>query len=256
MKMKKFILAVVFALGFSHAAFAFSFSLDGNLSEWGVTPGTYGSSHWAPSSGVYWTEEDYEPGSHPQGFLNPGYGDQTFDAEAMYAAYDDTNLYFAIVTGFPLTGSNGYAPAPIAFDFGRDGSYEFGINVTGSSSGSLFHPDSWTDGLANWGAGWLGHVSYPISMINAQLVFDPSAANLVYNNAFYGATGHYVIEGFMPIGAFGSSNWNRDFSMHWTMTCGNDAINLAVNTTPEPASMALLAIGLVSTVIARRKRKI
>ncbi len=237
-------------------AYAFSFALDGSLAEWGVTPGAYGAgSDWVPFNGIFGTEEDYKPGSDPRGYLNPGFGDQRFDAEAMYATWDDNNLYFAVVTGFPKDGAQGYVPAPIAIDFGSDGIYEYGIDVVASSAsnvGSLYRPDSWTNDPfgGNWGNGYVGHPSYPISMVNKHLVFNPDYINLVYNDTYYASSSHYVIEGFMPLSAFGS-DWSQDFTMHWTETCGNDAINLTA--TPEPASMALMGIGLLG--LARRLRK-
>jgi len=83
---------------------AFGFGLDGSLAEWGVTPGAWGpGSDWVPLPGIHYAVEDYQPGT-ADGFVDPGFGGQTFDVEAMYATRDSENLYFAVVTGFLLSG--------------------------------------------------------------------------------------------------------------------------------------------------------
>jgi len=233
---------------------AFGFGLDGSLAEWGATPGAWGpGSDWVPLPGIHYAVEDYQPGT-ADGFVDPGFGGQTFDVEAMYATRDSENLYFAVVTGFPSLGFQGWSPSPIAIDFGSDGTYEYGIDFVAeeaSNVGNLYKPESWTQGpYNNWGYGVVGYLAYPVDMVNPSLALNPAVANLVYNNLYYGATGHYVIEGFMPISAF-DTDWRDVFTMHWTMGCGNDFIHLGV--IPEPATLALFGLGLLGAVMRRRK---
>jgi len=242
MKKLRGLLLLFLVCGFCQTAFAFGLVLDGSLNEWGVTPGPWGAgSDWVPIAGIHYAVEDYQPGT-AGGFVNPGYGGQTYDVEAMYATRDSNNLYFAVVTGFPSAGYGGFLASPIAIDFGSNGSYEYGIDVVGAEAGNLSKPQSWTNGVNNWG--------YPVSMVNPTLVLNPALPNLVYNNAYYGGSDHYVIEGFMPLSAFGS-DWRDVYTMHWTMQCGNDFINLGV--IPEPASMLLFGFGLAGAFIRRRK---
>lgn len=227
---------------------SFAYTIDGNLADWGVTPKKFTNSDWIPNSGVYYSVEDYEQET-AGGFVDPGWGGQLFDAEAMYFDYDSANIYFAIVTGHPSGGSNGWKPGDIAFDFKKDGSYEYGIETTGSSSkkGTLYSVSSWGSGL--WGA-----ASDPTQIITATTIYNPPDTNLNYNKTYYGGDGHYVIEGYMPYSYFGS-DWGNDFRMHWTQTCGNDAINLDVNMVPEPGSIMLLGMGILGLFGLRKKKR-
>ena len=48
-------------------------------------------------------------------------------------------------------------------------------------------------------------------------------------------------------------NWNN-FAMHWGETCQNDAIEGITSVVPTPGSLPLMALGLVSLTLMRRRR--
>ncbi|MDP3032753.1 MAG: hypothetical protein Q8N33_11820 [Rhodocyclaceae bacterium] len=105
------------AIAISGPAAALTINIDGNLSDWGVT-----SLSWVPSSGVHYTVEDQTGGANA--YLNPGYGGQAYDAEALYAAIIGNRLYIALATGHnPRTlqdpARNSYGAGDFAIDSPR-----------------------------------------------------------------------------------------------------------------------------------------
>lgn len=234
---------------------AFTITVDGKLDEWGVTPGPYGSSQWTPSvGGIYFREED-----QIDNYLDPGFGGQLFDAEAIYATFDSTNLYYAIVTGHPDTGANTWKPGDIALKPNGSG-YLYGIAATahdGLTQGALYSVATWGRGLDNWNGTPRGFISEPtaIEAINGTTAL--ATGSLAYNNNEYGTAekgSHYVIEGYIPRTGFGQDQ-DKHFLLHWTQTCGNDAIELTVSPTPEPASLLLFGLGVCGLFGLKFKKK-
>jgi hypothetical protein len=237
---------------------AFPITVDGNPSDWGIAPGPYGASDWEPFAGVegvWGRPEDSQPGTNG-GFVNPGYGDQTFDAEAFYITYDPEYLYFAVVAGLPRGGASGHYPGDIAIDMGRDGTWDLGIETTGNNGnavGALY-------AVARWGAGLWGSTD-PTSILNGTAVWQPDFPNLFYSRI--GTTDHYFIETAIPLDRLPISRTApTPYRVHWTQTCGNDAVDAMAGfpplpddqqAIPEPATCALLGGGLLA-VLARRFR--
>jgi hypothetical protein len=250
-----FVLVVACVVGVSHAQALTIDVSDSSLLDWGVTPVT----DWdpdTPSDGyLYHTVED-QTGY----FLYPGFGGQDFDAEALYTYHNDTDFYFALVTGFRPEGRQGYAPGDLAIDFGSDGTYEFGIETTGNNGltkGALYSGITWGKGLKNWGK-WNGinanfndYLGYPTEIESAtDTEYTPAFQNLYYT-AY--DSDRYIIEGVIPHSYF-EDYWEHAaiFTVHWTETCGNDVIELDGKVTPEPATFAMMILGLFGFFVKKK----
>ena len=252
---KNFALAGLSLLAFSLPASAYT--IDANLADWGVRR-TGNVSDWTPNAQVKaWITEDQTGGLSTR--LTPGYGGQAYDVEALYADYDSQYLYLALVTGHnPLTPNSGgsYAPGDFAIDFGRNGSYEFGIETTGSNGntrGGVYAVSQWGAGL--WGAANEG----PTSILAGALLGLGEVAYTtsgVANMGAYASDKHFFYEARIPVSLFGAYWGGGDFAVDWTMNCANDSLKIASvpgATIPEPGTLALLPLGLVGIGWLRRR---
>ncbi len=218
-------------------------TVDGDLSDWGLDPS---ASDWTPDPGIVGIEED-----STDWYVGPGVGGNEFDAEGMYVVYSepDSSLCIAVVTGTPPGGAtyNGitYPPGDIAIDFGQDGTYEIGIETTGSNAGSVVLNPDWTIPTDFPDSG-------PSNMVDGTGT-EVASVPLAYNDDTY--AGHYVIEVSVPVGAF-DNLWGNSFTVHWTMECGNDLLDVDYTPpVPEPSTVLLLGTGLLVTLAAHRSRR-
>ncbi|NML24661.1 PEP-CTERM sorting domain-containing protein [Zoogloea dura] len=255
-------------------AMAGSMTIDGNFSDWGIqNNGTVAG--WTPNSGITYVVEDQSNAN--SGYLSPGWGGQAYDAEAMYLSWytrADGQTYLAIgmITGHDpntVNGANSYGRGDFAIDFGRDGTWDFGV-LTADRTAGLHQGDVVSTSNSNWATGlWSSpgvydpaNSSYVTSVTGGT---DVGNANLVISSAFgnMGTLGgnHWFYELEIPVAAFGQY-WGANgpteaFDLQWTMLCANDLITLdPVAYVSEPGSLALVlgALGLGGLVRRRKSR--
>ncbi|MBT3204122.1 MAG: PEP-CTERM sorting domain-containing protein [Gammaproteobacteria bacterium] len=270
---KKIILSTAFLAVSINSAFAITIN---NFSDWGI------QSDFSAASGIDSIVEDYTGGS--SGYLNPGYGGQSYDAEAMYATWDSSYLYVGVFTG-RAQDAGGWTAGDIALDFGSDGTYEYGL-VTSSAVGSNTDADgigiagefySVTTGDTGWNWGiWSepgvdvplnsqGTIDYnhPTSVRSGTLKGTDS--NFLYSSmsgySNSGVDDHYFISAAIDLSWINAADLGKDdLTIHWAANCNNDFIMLDTSTSvPEPSSLLLMSagfLGLFGSLISRRKRKV
>ncbi|MBX3177310.1 MAG: PEP-CTERM sorting domain-containing protein [Candidatus Hydrogenedentes bacterium] len=276
-------------------------TVDGSIgTDWGVaTPTGVNGNNWTPTNnlGAGWVQEDSVTGSN--GYVGPGYGGQNFDVEALYTGFDiSTNrLYVALVTGFDIEGETvsgiNYFAGDVFIDFGNylpdsDNVYDLhagqrswdlafilaGATASDTSLDARQAPFVIDDSPT----GAPGYNSGPLSAIGGTLQSGAVAFGYSNNGALDGWTAsqdHNVYEFSYEITdqsilnqliyADTGNNYGWGWTVHWTMSCGNDFLNAAgylptgttfntpVVPVPAAAPMGLLGLGLVA--FARRRKR-
>ncbi|MFH1996484.1 MAG: hypothetical protein ABIJ27_05740 [Candidatus Omnitrophota bacterium] len=139
-------LAAIVSISISICGSGEAYTVGTLLDDWGVAPGTWNSSSsannsdWTPSGNVQYIVEDQTGGTNA--YLNPGWGGQRYDVEAIYFVNTPGTAYLSIVTGFRSSGYSGWAPGDIAIDLGSDGTYDLGIITTGAEQHASCGPGS------------------------------------------------------------------------------------------------------------------
>jgi hypothetical protein len=258
--------AFVFAVTVPGAALA-GIVVDGDLSDWQINQDTWVSS----LPGVYTTiEDDVGSGAY---YLGPGYGGQAYDAEAIYAAIQGDKLFIALATGHdPNTpnspGANVYAAGDFAIDFGKNGSYEVGINVVNNFAdgelGGVYRLPVWSYGV--WDADGnetqdpdLADKTNPTSLLGGVLLGKADYDYTTVGAAGYGdgkSDLHYLYEIALDLDFLYAAGWDgNEFNIHWTQNCANDAILVDPTSVPEPGSLALAGIGMIGLLGGLRRRR-
>ncbi|HNC18757.1 MAG TPA: PEP-CTERM sorting domain-containing protein, partial [Accumulibacter sp.] len=253
--------------------------IDGNLADWGIDKTT-----WKPadSSINYTVEDQVGSGSY---YLNPGWGGQAYDAEALYAKISqaDQKLYIALATGHnPRTLNNNisFGAGDFAIDFGKDGTYDLGINIKHALSvqngvytfedfgveGGVYSNPTWAYGLWTSAGAYTppGSTAYnPDPLHPTHLVAGTyrGMASLAYTTTpttGYGSQptdNHYFYEMSIDLALLTRSGWNgQAFDIHWTENCANDSILVdPPGSVPEPGSLALAALAFAGLLGSRRK---
>lgn len=263
-KRSLFVSALFLAVG---QASALEITADGDLKDWLAAAPMGSVDDWTPKAGVKYMVDDEDTY-----YLDPGYGGQEYDAEAIYVHKSTDYLSIAIVTGLSHDGPHRYPAGDIAIDFNYDPnstarSFDVGIvtlDATGiGDAGDVYDVTTWNYGL--WDAP--GHegdptstdfgLAHPTSIASGDRL---GSVNFFYGDyQYYGKTpklgayagSHYVIEALIPTSLLVGFDLNNSFFVHWTMLCANDYVEVDPPAVPVPATLSLLLLGLLPML--RRK---
>ncbi|MEW6088663.1 MAG: hypothetical protein AB1498_10225 [bacterium] len=238
-----------------------------------------------------WTQFANDDGYRTtDGYVNPGWGAQSFDAEHLFYKFQDNILSIGLQTGFDLidgnvyTGGINYYAGDIALSFdGNSSNYEYAVDFglftkdyvtpspVGGNTGTPGIDSAGVYSVSLWNNDVYGPYgsSKPFAMQSGTLLEQLSGNSSGSGSSgtsssggyFYGGYSYYRIVSvntfYLPVIIPGNP---IQLNAHWTMSCGNDAINGSVtipNPIPEPDTMFLLgslATGLFGLAGICKKR--
>ena len=224
--------AVGLALALSSAPVsAATITIDGNLSDWGITVGDNNTSNFsnlANNIGLLTSfTEDQSDTAGDSGYVGPNQGGQNYDAEFLGMALQGSMLYVAIVSGQrPDNGATRFAPGDLNLTI--DG-INYGIEVGGGNG--------WTTGVAAtnpaqtagsvWtNVDWIVDPIAPATDVQMQV----TGTSTQVGNADYVYTGntstnqHSIIELALDISNLLGEDGEGIIGIYWSPSCGNDIV--------------------------------
>jgi hypothetical protein len=243
---------VVLGSALTNVGFA-GYTIDGSLSEWGVTP----FSDWVPNAGIAYTQT-----AGLNAYNVAGYN-MYCDFEAMYFDSDAKNLYVAVVTANPLgPGTNaGDLGIDLNHDMhigpaGRVTGLEYAMRVGTYDLGQVLSNPVWTDTtfVADQGGPYYAQSGTLLGTANVTIVRDP-----------YLQGGTTILEASIPRNLFPNNGGmaGDTVGLHLTISCGNDSINLVgtlncpvppPSVVPAPGALVLTSLGVGLIGWFRRRR--
>lgn len=269
--MERYLLAAGLMLCLSSAQ---AITIDGDWSDWIAPSGDGSASDWLPiDPSIKYTVEDQHTN-----YLDPGYGGQYYDAEAIYVDASPAGIAVAVFTG--RNPKYGYPWGDIALDFGLDGSFEYGLVTWGSEGedtwggrkgkgignpGDVYRVDDWLLGIwdnpdqHNENPGTPYAKAHPTAVASGTRLGQGEFAYSEVSGLLGELGGnHWFMEGFIPASLIDPQYHDQPFLAHWTMGCANDWIQVdpVINSVPEASALWLFGPGLgLAALLGWRRRR-
>ncbi len=212
------------------------------------------------SSSNGWTEFQVDPYADSRtedwvssdGFVDPGWGDQAFDAEYLLYKFENDIITLGLQTGFNIIdGKNDF------YDF-VGGDLVLAINGGAEKYAINFGFDGQDDGLyrvdgdSSWTTVDIYSGSNPLALVDGTKIteFDSNVTGDPVSDSYYRVVSFSIFALDETI-----AGQSLTIDAHWTMSCGNDEIEgqLDVTPIPEPATFLLFGSGLLGLIGFKKK---
>ncbi len=261
-------------------------TVDGSLSDWGVTVADNNASNFGSLKGdigvVGSFVEDQDDGAGDGGYVGPYYGGQNYDAEFMAVAVQGSTVYVGIASGVrPDNGLERYGPGDMRIETwtapASEGgtlvdvfAVEFGGGVGGGAGGPVTVGDPGTTYALDGSGYTTGATDHATGQTAGSIWKDPvwtdSRNTQIKSGTYVGdlsgynftrdsvTNQHSIIELSFDLSQLGDPKY---LSIYWWPSCGNDiaeVLDIDPSDVPEPQAILIFVVGLVGLVFLRRRQ--